>query len=396
MSTHGHQAGRRPIILSMLGSYWPGNDSSGPIKSFKSIAQALSSDFEFRLLARDRAFGAITAMAPSHGGWTELGFAKVRYLAVGRLGAGGLAQTLRDTPHDMLWLNGFFDREFTLPALGLRRAGMVSRSPALLSPRGEFGSGALGLKGGRKRLYLAACRAGGLLGQVTLHATSEAERQDIASGVPWAKDFAVAPNASILPELPDERDPRDGPFRLAFIGRIARVKNLDYALRVLANVRAPIQFSIYGPIQEADHWQACQKLIARLPAHVTVEHKGEIANDKIALALAGADLLFIPTKGENFGHAIFEALSNGVPVLISDATPWRGLTQAQAGWDLPLAEPERFTQAIDQAAVMPFADLARMRIGARDVAENWIAHSDAVAATVAMLQGVMSTTPQKT
>ena len=39
--------------------------------------------------------------------------------------------------------------------------------------------------------------------------------------------------------------------------------------------------------------------------------------------ILGAFLL--PTGGENFGHAIFEALSCGVPALISDRTPWRDL-----------------------------------------------------------------------
>ena len=33
------------------------------------------------------------------------------------------------------------------------------------------------------------------------------------------------------------------------------------------------------------------------------------------------DLLFLPTKGENFGHVILESMSAGTPVLISDTTP---------------------------------------------------------------------------
>jgi glycosyltransferase involved in cell wall biosynthesis len=44
------------------------------------------------------------------------------------------------------------------------------------------------------------------------------------------------------------------------------------------------------------------------------------------------------TWGENFGHAIAEALQHGKPVIISDRTPWRNLRDVQAGWDLPLQE----------------------------------------------------------
>jgi glycosyltransferase involved in cell wall biosynthesis len=57
----------------------------------------------------------------------------------------------------------------------------------------------------------------------------------------------------------------------------------------------------------------------------------------------------LPTQGENFGHAIFEALSAGKPVLISNQTPWRNLTPAKAGWDLSLQQPDHFVQALQQA-----------------------------------------------
>jgi glycosyltransferase involved in cell wall biosynthesis len=51
------------------------------------------------------------------------------------------------------------------------------------------------------------------------------------------------------------------------------------------------------------------------------------------------------TWGENFGHAIAEALQHGKPVIISDRTPWRNLKTANAGWDLPLEE-KSFTEIL--------------------------------------------------
>jgi glycosyltransferase involved in cell wall biosynthesis len=61
-------------------------------------------------------------------------------------------------------------------------------------------------------------------------------------------------------------------------------------------------------------------------------------------------LFALPTAGENFGHSIFEALLAGRPVLISDQTPWLRLEDKHAGWDLPLADPDVFTRAVEQAA----------------------------------------------
>ena len=184
---------RRPTVLVLLGCFWPDNDASGPNQSFKALAQALGERFEFRLVARDRPTDAPHPSAASDE-WVDLGFARVRYCRIGPLGAIGLRSILRETPHDLLWLNSVFDREFTLPALALRRMGAVPQKPTLLSPRGEFGFGALGVKPAKKQIFLAAARRLRLWRDVTLHATSEAEARDMAAGVASSAPIVVAPN----------------------------------------------------------------------------------------------------------------------------------------------------------------------------------------------------------
>lgn len=44
----------------------------------------------------------------------------------------------------------------------------------------------------------------------------------------------------------------------------------------------------------------------------------------------------MPTFNENYGHAIVESFVAGLPVVISDRTPWRNLEKINAGWDIPL------------------------------------------------------------
>jgi glycosyltransferase involved in cell wall biosynthesis len=72
--------------------------------------------------------------------------------------------------------------------------------------------------------------------------------------------------------------------------------------------------------------------------------------------LAAHDLFFLPTRGENFGHAIYEALASGIPVLISDRTPWRNLESLGVGWDLPLNAPDKFRHVIEKQSKLS-ADL---------------------------------------
>jgi glycosyltransferase involved in cell wall biosynthesis len=385
MMAGGITSARRPMVLSMLGAFWPGNDSSGPNQSYKAMATALAADFEFRLVARDRPFESGEVVAGTADEWIDHHYWRARHLAVGRIAAVGLGKVLRSSAHDVLWLNGFFDREFTIPALLMRRMGRVPGRPTILSPRGEFAVGALGLKSPQKRAYLALCKGLGLLEGVTLHATSEDEARVFRAALPWAREIAVAPNIRRLVDVGHVGGGGGDGVRLAFIGRIARVKNLDYALRVLALTRTRVHMDIYGPVQEADYWRECEALIRQLPDNVTVRHRGEVGNDEIPDALSRSDLLLLPTMGENFGHAIFEALSCGVPVLISDTTPWRGLALDRAGWDLPLADPAGFARVIDAITTLDQPARLALRRGARARAERWVIESGAVEKTKAML-----------
>lgn len=373
----------RPTILILIGAFWPGHEATGPNLSIKALCETLGDRFDFRIVARDRAFDAAEPLVEG-GRWHELGYARARYLTVGRTGAQGLARLLRETPHDLLVLNGFFDREFTIPALIARRIGRGSRAPVLLSPRGEFSVGALGLKGGRKAAYRRLVTLAGLMRGVTFHVTSPAELADVRGAFP-AHRIELIGNARPAFPLPLHRPRAAGaPFRAAFLGRISPVKGLDVALEALAGVRAPVDYAIYGPISDPAYWARCRDLIAALPPHIRAEHHGELTNAEVAEAMAGQDLLFLPSRSENFGHAIFESLASGTPVLIGTETPWRGLAADHAGFDLPLENPVELAAAIDRLAALSQDALATWRTGARRRAEAFVAGNDAASAMRAL------------
>jgi glycosyltransferase involved in cell wall biosynthesis len=366
----------RPIIMVLLGAYWPGHEATGPNLSFRAMCEGLSDQFDFRIVARDRAFGAREPIVET-GRWHDLGHALAWYLPVGVTGARGLGRLLRATPYAAVMMNGFFDKEFTIPALALRRIGAIPRRPTLLAPRGEFSGGALALKSGRKAIYRHVVRHLGLLRGVTLHATSEAEQADLKAAFP-GQPIAMITNFRPLPPLPTPiaRTP-EAPVRLAFVGRISRVKGVDFALDALARTTQPVRYTIFGPISDTSYWRDCEARIRALPPHVEVVHHGEIANAEVCAALAEQDMMFLPSRSENFGHAIFESLAAGTPVLIGDKTPWRGLEAQRAGFDLALTDPERFAHAIDRFAAMPATKAAVWRAGARAVAERHVAKSSA-------------------
>ncbi len=113
-----------------------------------------------------------------------------------------------------------------------------------------------------------------------------------------------------------------------------------------------------------------------MPANIKVSYAGEIPNHQLPDITARHHIFVLPTRGENFGHAIFEALILGKPVLISDQTPWRNLLPAKAGWDLSLEQPELFRQAIEQAAAFTREEYTSWSLATRNYVENYLQQLD--------------------
>ncbi|WP_336096410.1 glycosyltransferase family 4 protein [Roseovarius sp. CH_XMU1461] len=367
----------RTILISVA-AYLPGFKAGGPVRSTANLVEHLGDEYQFRIITADRDFGETQPYRDIEPGrWYRVGKAEVCYLAPKQLRLHPLARLLRETPHDVLYLNSFLDPRFTTRPLLAQRLGLAPRSQVVLAPRGEFSSGALSLKVGKKRAYRAASGLLGLHRGLIWQASSEAEAEDIRRTMAHvASDIRIAPvlpRAAAAPR-PAHADRGGGPLRIAFLGRIAPMKNLLFALKVLERVRAPVAFSIFGPREDATYWARCARAIDALPPNVSVTEHGPILAEQVHDSLAGHDLFFLPTRGENFGHVIAEALQAGLPLLISDQTPWRGLAQQGLGWDLPLSDQQAFAAAIEAVAWQSEAD--------------WQARQAAIAAYAAGLRNV--------
>ena len=131
-----------------------------------------------------------------------------------------------------------------------------------------------------------------------------------------------------------------------------------------------IEYNIYGPIKDKQYWEACEAQIKKLPPNIKVNYHGDIAPDKIEEALAANHVFILPSKSENFGHAIYEALSAGRPVITSNNTPWNKLEAAKAGINVSLNEPTELVHAIELFAAMKPEELEAWSNGARAYAES--------------------------
>jgi len=75
-------------------------------------------------------------------------------------------------------------------------------------------------------------------------------------------------------------------------------------------------------------------------------------------------VFILPSKSENYGHAIIEALSAGRPVITSHATPWNNLETAKAGMNVSTDDIIDLVNAIDNFVGMGKEELEEWSVGA--------------------------------
>ena len=374
-------------ILTFTGHYLPGFKGGGPIRTMASLVETLGDAFDFSLVTMDRDLGCSEPYADIQANsWQQVGKARVCYLSPEKLTWSFLRQLIRDTPHDILYLNSFFSVHFGILPLLLHRLGVVPVKPIIVAPRGQFSIGALQLKSLKKRAYLAFFKALRLHRKVLWQVSSLHEKGDVLRAFGCNQGGGTQLNITVAPNLPDiqplqvqsVRTKEPGTLRIVFLSRVSPMKNLDGALEMLAGLRGAVEFHIYGPLEDAAYWERCQRRIERLPANIKVHLHGMVPHEEVVPTMAKHDLFFLPTLGENYGHVIIEALAAGCPVLISDQTAWRNLEAAGVGWDIPLDQPERFTAALQRCVDMSPEEMAGYSARARAYAELTMTDSVAV------------------
>src|SRR5690554_6015361 len=105
----------KPRILSFLNYYLPGYEAGGPLRTLANMVDHLGDEFEFYIVTRDR---DINDSAPYENvvpdRWQAVGKAQVYYVSPRNETVASFKQLMADTPHDMVYLNSFFDAGYTL------------------------------------------------------------------------------------------------------------------------------------------------------------------------------------------------------------------------------------------------------------------------------------------
>ncbi|MFE9691793.1 glycosyltransferase [Micromonospora sp. NPDC005806] len=361
-----------------MGYFVPAYRAGGPIRSVSAITAARDSDITYTVFTRDRDAGDAEPFPVARSGEiVEFRRRHVMYVDLSRrLAYLRAMRRFMRLGHDVYYFNSLWNREFTMVPLTLMCLGLVARRPVLLAPRGELLSGALGLKTRRKRVGLLVLRL--LLARLgaTIHCTSTDEMDSIRRWLPGRPvelvSVAFEPEECLVAKQSGETAAPSGALRVCYFSRIGPKKNLAGTIAAVGRVAEPVHLRVIGPVSDRAYYHHCQELAARLPRHVRVEFVGSVRHEDVAEALSWAHVFFLPTSGENFGHAIREAMAAGLCPVISDATPWTDLARQAGGVALSWSDTDGFAAYLSLLARMSPQELRALRTRVLDAYQAWL------------------------
>ena len=240
--------------------------------------------------------------------------------------------------YDVVHIYGLYNLQG--PAVGLfcRRWGV----PYVVEPLGMYRPIVRSLF--KKRLYHWFLGKGLLDGAEYIIASSDQERQELTGeGLPQEK-ITVRRNGVDLSEL--ECLPERGAFRqklgiakdvslVLCLGRISHKKGLDLLLRSFAGLNSSAHLAIVGP----DDGDGCAQELGSLRNTLGLEHcisiTGAMYGKEKLEALRDADVFVLPSRNENFGIAVAEAMACGLPVIVTDQCGIAPLVEGKAGLVVP-------------------------------------------------------------
>ncbi|RMF07951.1 MAG: glycosyltransferase [Alphaproteobacteria bacterium] len=247
-----------------------------------------------------------------------------------RIGCSPAMKTaLRQLAHesDVIHTNSLWMMPNIYPAAAVRR----TECKLVISPRGTLSPWALSQSRWVKRLVGLWGQWAALRAADCIHVTSEEEMEQ-ARGYGLRNPIAVVPNGIDCPDVIPPSN-RTGLRRLLFLGRIHPTKSLDLLVSAWSQIEREFldwELVIAGPL-DSDYSRFVRRMVATEKTG-RIRFIGEVKGQQKSQCFADSDVFVLPSKSENFGMAVAEALAHGVPAIVSQGAPWSGLDSHACGW----------------------------------------------------------------
>jgi glycosyltransferase involved in cell wall biosynthesis len=359
----------RKKVFLLYPYYWPFYKAGGPVQSMFNLVSNFADHVDFYVISLDHDVDGSTVPLKNIKAWVK-GPNSENIFYTNRISFFLVRRLIRETNPDTVFINGIFNWTTTLPGIVFSRLANV---PVIISPRGMLAAWALNIRSTRvKKIFLSLI---GLMGAGSMywHATDSQEKEDIVRRFPRAR-VTIAPNIPRRPAMLAPLSSRDvnGKIKLVFLSLINSNKNLHLAIGAVIKLKDKFTLDIYGPVSDTRYWESCK---IKIDGNAEISYRGSVPPWGVPDVLKTFHFFILPTLGENFGHAIFDSLASGVPVVITELTPWRDLATAGAGFYIEPSETS-IVRTLSEISQLNESDYAGYRERSLAYAQNYFAARD--------------------
>lgn len=268
---------------------------------------------------------------------------------------------------DLVHMHGLWRLHYTQIDRFAHKQGL----PVVLSTHGMLEPSALQHHGWRKRLGRRLYQDRVLKGVQCFHTTASSEADSIyrlglrrpTAVIPWGIDVPRQDPPRTIPCS------RVGDRRTAlYLSRFHPIKGLDLLLRAWSAVEKsfPQWDLMLAGYDENGYRAQLQALAGSLGISQRVFFHGPLLSKEKEAAFADAEIFILPSRSENFGLAVGEALARGLPVITTTGTPWSNVADWGCGWYVEPSVPA-ITQALVAALEQPGPKLRQMGERGREI-----------------------------
>jgi glycosyltransferase involved in cell wall biosynthesis len=347
--------------------FLPAFKAGGPIQSIANLIRNLGQELDLYIITSNTDFNNDIELNVIPNEWLDFenGIAKVIYLNKDKQTFGHIKKTIKDLKPDKIFVNGIYSIPFSIvPALFFSKR-------TIMHVRGMLHPGALKQKGFKKNIFLALLKFLGIHKKIEFCVSDENEKRFTQAVFGMNTKIWIAQNFpakhEALPIIKKEKDS----LIMNSIALISKMKNHLLVLEAIQHVTENIIWNIYGPIKDESYWNQCKVAISKLPKNIKVIYMGELNPNLIWNELEKCHVTILPSESENFGHALFESMIAGKPIITSKNTPWNQLQENKAGFNVELT-PESIANSIVKLANFNQDEYNEFCEGTKKYAQNAI------------------------
>ena len=333
----------------------------GPTRSVRQLSAALARLGHDIDLLTTRPEQAINPVEEGHLRVQQFRRDRPEFLCV----SAGLREFLRQHSYDCVHHHALWLRTLHYA----HRAGQTTDRPLVISPRGMMTDWAWQHRRWKKWLASSLVHPGALAAARGWHATSADEADDIRRRG-FRQPICIAPNGVERPTAEELARSQEGWTRTCpmlagrrvalFYSRFHRKKRLLELIDIWTDT-APREWLLLvaGIPQE----YSVEDVTAYVRRHSSVDRIVVIDGSDRPPPYSVASLFLLPSHTENFGLVIAEAMAWGVPVLVTDTTPWAEVSAQDVSWCVAWCA---YRDALRKALAEPADQLGQRGARARD------------------------------